>query len=164
MAILVQYHHIIWDIRLDDSLKRCLKLRIITRLSVAWCYQHCYFSSLALMLNCKKCVLSKKLTFRQLIVNTCLVSTNLILFLFFCCWFFCIYISKGLSPDVAMGISGVTRTVVNVSSNYTSFRKAKSMMIICHIYLIVYSTALSTPLIRIFLQYFLLYIIMYSSM
>lgn len=49
-----------------------LKLRIIIHLSVAWYYQHCYFSSLTLMLN-RKCVLSKKLTFRQLIVNTYMI-------------------------------------------------------------------------------------------
>lgn len=51
---------------------RCLELRIIIHLSVAWYYQRCYFSSLTLMLN-RKCVLSKKLTFRQLIVNTYMI-------------------------------------------------------------------------------------------
>lgn len=71
-AIPARYHHTIRDILFDDSMKRCLELRIIIHLSVAWYYQHCYFSSLTLMLN-RKCVLSKKLTFRQLIVNTYMI-------------------------------------------------------------------------------------------
>lgn len=71
-AIPARYHHTIRDILFDDSMKRCLELRVIIHLSLAWYYQHCYFSSLTLMLN-RKCVLSKKLTFRQLIVNTYMI-------------------------------------------------------------------------------------------